>query len=233
MIACLVIHGYTGGPHEVNPLAEYLAENTGWYIHVPTLPGHGDTLNLENVTYEQWLKAAEEAFLQLQKKYDSLYVIGFSMGGMIAAYLAAKHKVDRLVLLAPAGKYLSLKHIGSYIGDVISDGVKGKLNENEMYVHYKNKIGDVPLKANVEFVRLVKFTRQYLKEIDCPVLIVHGQRDGLVPAKTAYYLDKEIRSEHKEVVFFERSDHLICLGEDRHILNDIIYSFLEKEEATC
>ncbi|MGM8366219.1 alpha/beta hydrolase [Virgibacillus sp. W0181] len=233
MIGCLVIHGFTGGPYEVEPLAEYLRESTNWHIDVPTLPGHGETLNLENVTYQDWLHTAETAFLQLQEQHDTIYVIGFSMGGMIAAYLAAKYRIERLVLLAPAGKYISIKNIGSYIGDVITDGVRGRLGENEKYAHYKNKIGEVPLKANMEFIRLVKYTREYLKEIHCPVLIVHGQRDGLVPPKTAYYLDKEIQSKHKEVVFFERSDHLICLGEDSEILNDIIYSFLQKEEITC
>ncbi|WP_345739448.1 hypothetical protein [Virgibacillus salarius] len=37
MIACLVIHGYTGGPYEVEPLANYLQENTNWHVEVPTL----------------------------------------------------------------------------------------------------------------------------------------------------------------------------------------------------
>lgn len=233
MIGCLVIHGYTGGPHEVAPLIAYLQERTNWYMEVPTLPGHGKPLDLDNVTYQEWLQAAETAFQNIKKQNDTIYVIGFSMGGMIAAYLAAKYDVDRLIMLAPAGKYLCFKNLSSFIGDVISDGVKGKLNENEKYLHYKNKISDVPFKANVEFMRLIKYTRQYLKDIKCPVLIVHGQRDGLVPAKTAYYLDKEIKAKHKEVVFFERSDHLICLGEDKDVLNDIICSFLEKEEITC
>ncbi|WP_067730269.1 alpha/beta hydrolase [Oceanobacillus damuensis] len=231
MIACLVIHGYTGGPYEVDPLAEFLKENTDWHIEVPTLPGHGSELNLENVSYKKWIKSAENELKKLQKNYDEIYLIGFSMGGMIAAYLAAKYKIDKLVLLATSGKYLSFKQIGLDIAEVIGDGIRGTLDENKLYNHYKKKFGSVPLRANFEFMKLVRFTRRYLDKVESPVLIAQGHQDGMVPYKTAYYLDKEIHSEQKEVVFFDRSRHLICLGDDKDTLNGMVYHFLvEKTE---
>ncbi|MYL43851.1 MULTISPECIES: alpha/beta hydrolase [Virgibacillus] len=231
MTACLIIHGYTGGPYEVEPLANYLHEHTNWHINVPTLPGHGRRLNLKNVSYKKWIKAAETTLLQLREKYETVYLIGFSMGGMIAAYLAAKYKVEKLVLLATSGKYLSFKQISLDVGGVIADAIKGDLGRNKLYIHYKKKLGAVPLKANIEFLKLVKFTRRYLKKIKSPVLIAQGQQDGMVPYKTAYYLNKEITSERKEVVFFERSRHLICLGDDKDTLNQMVYSFLTKQEV--
>ena len=95
MKGCLIIHGYTGGPYEVEPLATYLNEQTDWDIVVPTLPGHGEMLALEDVSHKTWLQAAEDALEKLKEKYEEVYIIGFSMGGMIAAYLAAKFKVDK------------------------------------------------------------------------------------------------------------------------------------------
>jgi carboxylesterase len=228
MKGCLVIHGFTGGPHELEPLTAYLKDQTDWHITVPTLPGHGVNLALENVTYKSWIETAEASLKQLKEKYDEIYIIGFSMGGMIAAYLAAKYKVDKLVLLATAGKYLSFKQISVDIGTVIKDGLTGKLGENKLYLHYKRKLGSVPLKANLEFLKLVKQTRKYLRNVESPVLIAQGQLDSMVPYKTAYYLDKEISSERKEVVFFERSRHLICLGNDKDTLNKMVFEFLEK-----
>ncbi len=94
MTGCLLIHGYTGGPHEVEPLAAYLREHTDWDVEVPTLPGHGVNLELDNVTHTAWLAAAEDALKNMQEKADKLYLIGFSMGGMIAAYLASRHDID-------------------------------------------------------------------------------------------------------------------------------------------
>ncbi|MFD2043863.1 alpha/beta hydrolase [Ornithinibacillus salinisoli] len=230
MIGCLIIHGFTGGPYELEPLTNYLKERTNWHILVPTLPGHGRKLALENVTHKNWINTAEKSLQQLKEKYDEVYVIGFSMGGMIAAYLAAKYKVDKLVLLATARKYLSVKQISIDFGDVIKDSVQGNLQQNKLYLNYKRKIGSVPFKANIEFLKLIRLTRKHLKNIKSPVLIAQGQMDSMVPYKTAYYLDKEIPSSKKEVVFFERSRHLICLGDDKDTLNRMIYQFLVKKK---
>lgn len=226
MIGCLIIHGYTGGPYEVEPVKQYLQEKTDWVIKVPVLTGHGEELQLEDANYEMWLDEAEQELIALKEQCDRIFVIGFSMGGMIAAYLAAHHPVDKLVLLSTARKVLSFKYLSYYIKEMIDDGFKGKLTENQMFIHYKDKISEVPFKANLEFMKLVHKTKQYLKDISSPVLIAQGQKDGLVPYQAAYSLGEEIGSNEKEVVIFEQSNHMICLGDDRNFLNDIIYSFL-------
>jgi len=230
MIGCLIIHGFTGGPFEVEPLRKYLEAETDWNVFVPTLTGHGEELSLREVSYEVWLEDARNALHQLQETCDKVYVVGFSMGGMIAAYLAGTEKVDRLVLLATARKYLSFKYLSQYVVDVIGDGVKGKLVENEIYRHYKSKLGTVPFSANIEFMKLVSKTKDYLEEITAPVFIAQGKRDGLVPYRVAYTLEEEIPSEEKEVVFFEQSSHLICLGNDSDVLNQMIHRFLKNGE---
>lgn len=230
MIGCLVIHGFTGGPYEVEPLRKYLAMHTDWKIVVPTLSGHGEELDLKDVAHEVWLEEATAALKKLKQTCDEVYVVGFSMGGMIAAYLAATEEVDKLVLLATARKYLSFKHLSQYVAEMIGDSFKGKLEENEIYKHYKSKIGTVPLSANIEFMKLVNKTKDYLEEITTPVFIAQGKQDGLVPYQVAYALEEEIPSEHKEIVFFEQSSHLICLGHDSEVLNKMVYAFLKAEE---
>lgn len=228
MVGCLIIHGYTGGPHEVAPLRDYLTGETDWDIVIPVLEGHGKELDLEEASYETWLEDAERAFLDLKKHCDKVYVIGFSMGGMIAAYLAANHDIEKLVLLSTARKYVSFKYMSAYIANMVGDGFKGKLRENEWYRHYKSKVGEVPLKANIEFMKLVNRTKPYLKEVTSPVFIAQGSKDEMVPFKTAYSIEKEIGSADKEVVIFEESDHLICLGDDQDVLNEMIFNFLKQ-----
>lgn len=229
MIGCLIIHGFTGGPHEVEPLSVYLRDKTDWLIEVPVLTGHGEELNLEEASHDLWLQEAEEVLLNLQEKCTRVYVIGFSMGGMIAAYLAANYDVDKLVLLSTARKYLSFKYMSYYIGEMIGAGFTGKLSENETFIHYKDKFGEIPFKANIEFMKLVQETKPYLKDIHSPVFIAQGQKDGMVPFKAAYSLEEEIGSDQKEVVIFEQSNHMICLGEDSNVLNKMVYVFLTEE----
>lgn len=229
MIGCLIIHGYTGGPYELQPLVDYLRNQTNWEIAVPTLPGHGKNLQLINPCYMKWLQKAEESLHLLKAKYDTVYVIGFSMGGMIASYLAGKFKVDKLVLLATSGKYIALKRMTLDIGKFITDSMTGKMRDHYFYLWFKKKRGKVPLKAYVEFFKLVKYTRTYLKKIKSPVLIAQGRQDGVVPYSALTYLDREITSETKEIILFEQSNHLICLGKDKDTLNEIIYEFLNDE----
>src|SRR5699024_9810271 len=133
MIGCLCLHGFTGGPYEIAPLTDFLLENTNWLVSVPTLPGHGVDLKLDNVTHKDWLVTAELAYQELAKKVDTIYLIGFSMGGMIAAALAAKYRVDRLVMLSPSRKYLSLAGITGELGQLIKDRVFGEIEENLAY----------------------------------------------------------------------------------------------------
>lgn len=226
MTGCLLIHGYTGGPYEIEPLMTHLQENTDWKIKVPVLKGHGRELDLTDVAYEIWLQDTEKVLQELMEECETIYVIGFSMGGMIAAYLAAKYKIEKLVLLAPARRYISFKYMANYVREIIGDGIKGKLQENDVFLHYKDKIGEIPLKANVEFMKLVAYTKPYLAQITAPVFIAQGQRDGLVPFKMVYDLEKEIGSDRIEVVLFENSEHHICLGEDSGLLNKMVLNFL-------
>src|SRR5699024_11673187 len=96
-------------------------------IFIPALDVHVEKLDLEEASYDTWLDETEQALIDLKANCDKLYVVGFSMGGMIAAYLAANYDVDKLVLLSTARKYVSFKYLSAYIADAVGDGFKGKL----------------------------------------------------------------------------------------------------------
>ncbi len=84
---CLLLHGFTGGPYEVMPLAEHLREQ-GFHCHVPTLPGHDQGLKgLGDVTWRDWLRAAAREADRLARQFGEIEVVGFSMGGLLSAYL--------------------------------------------------------------------------------------------------------------------------------------------------
>src|SRR5699024_8402001 len=105
-----------------------------------------------------------------------------------------KYDVDKLVLLAAARKYISWRQIGSEIADIIVDTVNGDLNDNEFLTNFLKKRETVPIRANFQFAKLVRFTTPYLKNIEAPVLMIHGQRDPVVPARSLRFLNKEIVS---------------------------------------
>ena len=233
VIGCLIVHGYTGGPYEVEPLERYLVAETNWEISVPTLQGHGEQLNFTDVRYTDWIGETERALMKLHQSCDRIFVIGFSMGGMIAAYLAATSSVDKLVLLAPARKILSFKYLGMDLVEMIGDGLKGKLTENDRFVQVKGKLADVSFAANMEFMKLVQYTKAYIPHVKVPVFIAQGKKDELVPYQTIYTIEEEIGSTEKEIVFFGESDHFICLSDDGSVLNQLVHRFLCRDDHAC
>jgi esterase/lipase len=225
-IGCLCIHGYTGSPEEVQPLVDFLKKRTDWEFANPTLPGHGDRLDLAGHYYQEWLATAELALLDLMKRNDRIYIIGFSMGGMIAAYLTAKYRIDQLVLLSAAGKYVSLPQMYKDVVEMAFDAWKGALRSNELFVRYQRKLKQTYFFSTFEFMKCVQFTRPFLQKVLCPVLIIQGEQDGMVPREAALFLDKEIPAHEKELVFLKRSKHLICHGDDRDELCHTVLKFL-------
>lgn len=232
MIGCLCIHGFTGGPYEVEPLAQHLKRTTNWDIRVPTLPGHGETLSLTDVRFEEWIDHVEEELVDLLNKTDKVYVIGFSMGGLIAAYLTTKYEVSKLVLLSAAAYYMNPGQMLADIKQMIRDGVRGSLAENELFKRYKKKIKETPFRATVQFRKLVRFVKPLLNQVQVPTLIIQGEQDGIVPVKSAHYLHEVIPAKEKELCFLPMSKHHVCYGDDFLILIDQIESFLQSKNES-
>ncbi|RLQ93253.1 alpha/beta hydrolase [Falsibacillus albus] len=229
MIGCLCIHGFTGAPYEVAPLVDYLKRNTDWEVAVPTLPGHGETLQLKGVAHSEWIDCAEKALQDLLRKCEEVYLIGFSMGGLIASYLAVKYPIKKLVLLSAAAYYINVPQIIKDIKEMIGDTFNGNLLKNELFLRYKRKIMKTPLSATREFRKIVMLSRPQLRKITIPTLIVQGEADGIVPKKSAEYLYKEISSEQKILRLEPNAKHLICHCDEQMALFDEIFCFLTVE----
>ncbi|TQR06806.1 alpha/beta hydrolase [Psychrobacillus soli] len=227
----LCIHGFTGGPYEVQPFVEFLQERTDWTIIVPTLPGHGETLELKKITAENWLMAAELALRKLQKEVDQVYVVGFSMGGIIAMYLATRYPISKLVLLSAAAKYIYPAQLLQDIKEMAKEAVEGKLEDNILYKRYSSKWRETPIRATFEFIRLVRIVEPYYSQIKIPVCLVQGKKDGIVPYTTAEFLFDQIGSEEKELIFSETGKHHICYCDDCEDWFHRASKFLNKKGA--
>ncbi|WHY86648.1 alpha/beta fold hydrolase [Neobacillus novalis] len=226
MIGCLCIHGFTGAPYEVEPLVGYLQERTDWVFSVPTLPGHGELSSLKGIHYQQWIDHAGAELGKLSETCDEMYVIGFSMGGLIASYLAANYPVKKLILLSAAAYYINPRQLAADIKMAILDSLQGNLRENELFLHYKRKITETPIAATLQFRRLVTFIKPLLNQVKVPTLIAQGECDGIVPPKSAEYLYRTIGAKQKKLMFIKQSKHLICHCEEKAALFSQVLDFL-------
>ncbi|MER1999405.1 MAG: alpha/beta fold hydrolase [Lysinibacillus sp.] len=212
----LLLHGFSGGPYEVKPLATFLSEHTDWQIEVPTLSGHGEPeeLNIEGYTAFDWLSDAEYSFNKLQREVDRVIVIGFSMGGVLALHLASKYYVEKVVLLSAAMKYVALPQLAKDIWSIAKEARTQGLENSELFKRYQFKIKNVPANATIQFMKVVGTVRKEMNDVKAPVYIVQGAQDGIVPQKTAFQLFEQLPSKEKWLYISESGKHHICFSDD-------------------
>jgi pimeloyl-ACP methyl ester carboxylesterase len=98
------LHG-AGGLTEDSPFLAALARR--WHVLAPLLPGYGDSEGAESL--RDMLAVTLHSFDVVDALgFDRPILVGHSMGGMIAAEMAAvaPREVERLGLIAPAGLWL-------------------------------------------------------------------------------------------------------------------------------
>lgn len=215
---CMLIHGFSGGPYEVEPLARHLQEK-GWDPIVPTLPGHhNELLELGSVGHQDWLSALEVEAQKAEKKAQGEFdLIGFSMGGLLSAYLANRFRIRRLVLLNAAVYYVSpvrfIKHTWRRI--------------NERNYEDFRRIKKIPWSATLEFLKLVKLLKPEFSRIQAPTLIIQGRQDPIIHPYSGGYIAAQVKAE-KELVFFPKSKHMICWEEECELLFWKVHQFLNQ-----
>ncbi|HEX3465077.1 MAG TPA: alpha/beta fold hydrolase [Candidatus Elarobacter sp.] len=102
--AVLLLHGLTASPMQCVALARNL-HASGATVLVPRLPGHGarDRLTTQLRELRSWhlVEAAHEALAIARGLGGSVTVAGFSLGGLLALWLAHHEHVDHAVAIAP------------------------------------------------------------------------------------------------------------------------------------
>jgi carboxylesterase len=203
-VGCLIIHGFAGSIHEIEPLADYLG-NRGYVIKCPVLKGHtGRKQDLARVGYRDWIHSAEEDLAALVSECEKVIIIGFSMGGLIAVNLALKYNIEALVTLNMPVYYWDFRRIVLNIRDDFArrDFVNVR--------RYMKSSFDKPLVSLINFKRILRITKKVLKEVSCPIFIAQALEDDTVQYRSADFIYRNVDSMVKEIKYYTGSGHLIC-----------------------
>lgn len=226
--AILLIHGFAGGSYDYGELGNDLELFRNFNVFTFTLPGH-DKLIINKVTKDDWIKKAEE---QIQKiinnGYKNIYIIGHSMGGVIASYLASKYKeVKKLVLAAPAFQYFSFKDDKLDILESIK--LVPKLFKDYSSEEVLSRLFKVPILTVKEFMDLVELHTNDVKNIFCPTLIIWGSDDEIVPKTSCEYVYDNIGSEAVTLVEINSLTHDLFINNRYKEVRDLIINFLRRK----
>lgn len=210
--AVLIIHGFAGGLKDNEYLATEL-EFTGKYdVFTFTLPGHHkDTLKTKD--YHDWIDKSKRMVERIQEKYHTIYLVGHSMGGVIASYLATQYPIKKLVLVAPAFEYLAKDRILEDIKNLPKK--KQEKEVDTLYSHLAYNLLHVSLSSALAFTRLVKDYHDCPKQIECPTLILHGVQDEVVPISASYYVYNALASKRKKLIPLDDTRHNVFRTEKR------------------
>lgn len=203
--AVLIIHGFAGGTYDEEKLANFLEKNSRLDVYTFTLPGH-EKKTLHTPKYTDWVRCSENQIEMLIKYgYKDIYLIGHSMGGVIASYLSTKYKqVKKVVLAAPAFNYLTMDGNNSKL-ETIKKGISViKNNDKDEII---SRFLKLPLSSVSEFTKLVQKYKNIYKKITVPILILHGNKDTLVPLQSSINIYETLNVYKKQIIVLDGITH--------------------------
>jgi carboxylesterase len=230
--AALLIHGLTGSPFEVRYLAEAL-HRTGMRCVGPLLAGHGgDPRALGATSRIEWLAQAREVLRRLEGSRRT-FVVGCSMGALVACRLAHEQPaaVDGLALLAPALRLAPAGRLAAALGRtalgsriVVSKRAGSDVHDPEM--RRANPCMDsIPFAAVAELEALASEVDQMLPGVAAPAIVVAGAQDHTVTLGGARRMARRLGSGPAELLVLPESYHLVGIDQERDRCAEAVLRF--------
>ncbi|NNN20631.1 MAG: alpha/beta fold hydrolase [Acidimicrobiales bacterium] len=224
----LVLHGFTGNPQSMRPIAVAL-NRANFSVELPLLPGHGTSMeDMVPKRFSDWLEAAESAYSAISAKYEDIYVVGLSMGGTLSCYLAANHpEIKGLVLVnpfvdPPAKEYREIVEGLLDQGMEIAPGVGSDIKKPGMKeLAYEGS----PLRGALSLFDGLDALQEKLVKIKCPILLFSSREDHVVPSSSGDVLVENV-SGSCERVWLENSYHVATLDFDQELIESKAAEFL-------
>ncbi len=229
-VGVLLIHGFTGSPIEMYPMGEYLAQQ-GLTVLGVQLAGHGTSPEeMAKTGWRDWVASAREGLERLRAERERVYVVGYSLGGLIALHLAARFSMDGAVLLATP-LYVSdwRLHLVSLVKPFVRYFPMGGPESPDPDVKAHFWCYDrVSLHCVEQLRRFMRQTRQALPQVEMPLLIMHGERDQTVPPGCPQEIFDRTTSTDKTILRFANSTHSLPADRDRKEVWQCAYEFIAR-----
>ncbi len=214
--AVLCIHGLTGTPYEVRQPAEVLAK-AGFACWGPLLPGHGTSAaELAQTTRRQWIDTVVAAYDELARTHHRIYVLGLSLGGLLALALMLRRPVSGAVLLATP---LKLKPLARLLVPLLAPFIRvipksHSIHDPEAKRRHPSYT-QMPLAGALELLRLQRDLKRDLHRISAPLCLIYSLGDPTVPYENAQQLASAVTSPECELHTLSKSAHVLPVDVER------------------
>ncbi len=214
----IAIHGFgVRRSDELVPLRSYFHQK-GYSVITPDLFDQRD----EHEDHAQdWINRAETAVKEAVNDGRRVWLVGFSMGGVIASHLASRFPVERLVLLAPAFDYVSTRLVKLKVQEIVDD----LLNRSVTDPRYT----PLPESYKMTFREVIAQCGPSVAKVQCPVLLLHGTDDEVIPVRSSEGAYTKIPHERKRLFILKGVQHRILDSEAQSDVLVIIDNFFRKK----
>jgi carboxylesterase len=226
-VGALVLHGFTGCPQSVRPLAEAFAA-AGYAVESPLLPGHGTSVDDMLATgFEDWSSAVEATYLDLAARCSHVVVAGLSMGGTLSLWLASRHPGIAGIVPVNAPALVdqeSMDGIRSFVdaGAEVMDAITGDVAAPDVVdVGYDM----TPLRPLLSLWEAIE--ELDLSAITSPALVVVSTQDHVIDPASSAHIVASVSGPVERLVL-ERSFHVATLDHDRELIAERAVAFADR-----
>lgn len=188
---------------------------------------------MDSSTHAEWLDYARAELFAMRARHPWVAVGGLSMGGAIAAILAAEIRdLPALVLMAP---YLTMPRYLRWLsstaglwsdrmGPIQAANDRSILDPVERAANLS--YGGVTGRSIHELSLLVREARRVLGQIVSPTLLIQSEHDNRLSPKAARRAFAELRMESKKLVLTREGGHIITVDYGRERVFEEIRTWL-------
>ncbi|WP_246362844.1 alpha/beta hydrolase [Paenibacillus alba] len=225
-IGILMIHGFTGSPSEFRRIGYELREE-GYTIQAVRLPGHGTSPDeMIHTGWTDWYGHVLESYDELAAKCKSIVVMGHSMGGLLALKLAVERRAAGVISIATPIFLSSRKTVLAGFLQYFIKYIAKKPKRVSTLLDESCAYTKTPIRCVVSLRKLLKQVKKVLPQVNAPVWIGQGSKDGVVRHESAAFLYERIRSEVKELRYYPESSHGLLLDQERERVYADIAAFI-------
>ncbi|HET8930884.1 MAG TPA: alpha/beta fold hydrolase [Acidimicrobiales bacterium] len=225
----LVLHGFTGNPQSMRPLAEAFAR-AGFQVELPLLPGHGTTVSdMISTGWPDWSATADKAYVDLAARVDKVVIAGLSMGGALTGWLGGRHPevaglvfINALATEPPGVRELvqSMIDAGETVMDAIGSDI-AKPGVREL------SYDATPLKPLASMFDAADDLAKAYSSITCPVLVCNSPQDHVVPITDSDYIAEHVQGPVERLTL-QNSYHVATLDHDAELIETEAVAFAKR-----